>query len=72
VKTHTYTEDPTSEASPPRKWRHVRWQTIHRDLPDLPEDIADDIYWSSVAYRPFKPETKQFLADRGVRGVLWP
>jgi hypothetical protein len=67
------------EASPPqnarheaRKLRFVRWQTIHRDLPDLPEDLADDIFWSSVAYRDFKPETEQYLAEHGIRGVLWP
>ena len=72
---NTNTEEPTSEARPPReerKWRFVRWQTIHRDLPDLPEDIADDIFWSSVAYRAFKPETERFLAEHGVRGVCWP
>ena len=72
MKTNIFNGEPTPKSSPPRKWRFVRWQTIHRDLPDLPEDIADDIFWSSVAYRPFKPETEQFLADRGVRGVLWP
>jgi hypothetical protein len=56
----------------PKTCRYVRWQTIYRDLPDITEDIADDIFWSSVAYRDFKPETERFLADRGVRGVLWP
>jgi len=70
-----YNEGPTLDASPPQKTqpkqRFVRWQTIQRDLPDLPADIADDIFWSS-SYRPLKPEIKQFLADRGACGVLWP
>jgi hypothetical protein len=54
------------------KWRYILWQTIYRDLPDLPEHIADDIFWSSVAYRDCKPQTARFLAERGVQGVLWP
>ena len=74
MKTHTNNGEPTPNARPPReerKWRFVRWQTIHRDLPDIPDDIADDIFWKG-GYEPLKPESGRFLEERGVRGVLWP
>ena len=61
------------DASPPqiaqpKPRRYTRWSRIKLDLPDAPEHIFDDIFWHGSS----KPETRQFLAERGFCGVLWP
>ena len=66
-----------SEASPPQKaqpkaLRYTCWSRIKLDLPDAPEHILDDIYWSAVDYRDTQPETVRYLEKCGFRGVLWP
>ena len=43
-------------------WSSLTW---------LPQDINDDVFWSSHYHRNVKPKTKRFLVVHGISGVTW-
>jgi hypothetical protein len=67
-----------SPAAEPKPNRYTRWSRIKIDLPDAPEAILDDLFWTSVNYfkpgsqKDFQPETYRYLGERGFCGILWP
>jgi hypothetical protein len=59
------------EATAPTPLRFTRWSRVKLDLPDAPEEILDDLFWTS-AEKDFQPATYRYLAERGFCGLVWP
>jgi hypothetical protein len=72
VKPITNTREPTPEGRPeafdPSKPRFYHWGELALTLP---KHIGDDVFWSSVNYRPHSAATARYLKEHGIVGVLY-